>query len=128
VLLLAAQGQLGTDTPLYHKLGHNARGQLSEIRVSTVAGDASWNRGKIINDYSSQCSGALCNGSENNGNLIKQTVFVPHDEQSASSTSWYQQYSYDSLNRLTRVHEYTGNPATEWQQSYQYDRWGNRTI
>jgi len=43
-------------------------------------------------------------------------------------TSWNQQYGYDSLNRLTQVHEYTGNTSLDWQQSYSYDRWGNRLI
>jgi hypothetical protein len=37
-------------------------------------------------------------------------------------------YDYDSLNRLQRVHEYTGNTATDWQQEYAYDRYGNRSI
>jgi RHS repeat-associated protein len=53
---------------------------------------------------------------------------VPNNEQNTSSTSWYQQYDYDSLNRLLRVHEYTGNTSLDWQQEYVYDRWGNRTI
>jgi len=46
----------------------------------------------------------------------------------ASYTTWYQQYDYDSLNRLQRVHEYTGSTPTDWQQEYSYDRYGNRTI
>jgi RHS repeat-associated protein len=65
---------------------------------------------------------------DNNGNLRKQETLIPNNEQNTSSTSWYQQYEYDSLNRLQRVHEYTGNPVVDWQQEYVYDRYGNRTI
>jgi hypothetical protein len=102
----------GTDTPLFNKLAYNSRGQLAEVRVSTVGNDDSFNRGKIINDYSAQCSGAACNGTDNNGNLKKQTVFVPNDEQNTSSTSRNQQYGYDALNRLTSVGEFTTGTTT----------------
>ena len=75
-----------------------------------------------------QCSGAGCNATDNNGNLRKQKMYIPANDQVSSSTSWYQQYDYDSLNRLKRVHEYTGNTAIDWQQEYDYDRFGNRTL
>jgi len=123
-----AQEQFGTVTPIYNKLSYNSRQQLSEILAGTTGGDANFNRGKIVNDYSDQCSGAACNGTDNNGNLKKQTVFIPNNEQNTTWTSWNQQYGYDSLNRLTQVHEYTGSPNLDWQQSYNYDRWGNRLI
>jgi RHS repeat-associated protein len=55
-------------------------------------------------------------------------VFIPNNDQNTNPTSWYQQYGYDALNRLTQVHEYTGNTANDWQQAYGYDRYGNRTI
>lgn len=116
------QEQFGTTTTaIYNKLFYNSRQQLAEILVSTTVGDT-WDRGKILNQYSLQCSGAGCNATDNNGNLRKQEVFIP------DGTSWYQQYEYDNLNRLKRVHEYTGNPALDWQQEYDYDRWGNRTL
>src|SRR5205807_1672104 len=123
-----AQEQFGTTTPIYSKLSYNSRQQLSEIRESTVANDDSWNRGKILNQYSLQCSGAACNATDNNGNLRKQEVYVPNNEQNTSSISWYQQYDYDSLNRLQRAHEYTGNTQLDWQQEFVYDPYGNRTI
>jgi len=124
------QEQFGTSTALYTKLLFNSRGQLSEMRVGTASGtsgDSTWNRGKIINDYSDACSG-VCDGANNNGNLLKQSVYVPNNESNTSATSWYQQYTYDSLNRLEKVHEYTGNTSLNWQQQYVYDRFGNRTI
>ncbi len=122
------QEQFGTATPVYNKLFYNSRLQLAEILTSTTANDSSWNRGKILNQYSLQCSGAACNASDNNGNLRKQEMFIPANDQVSSYSSWYQQYDYDALNRLQRVHEYTGNPQLDWQQEFLYDRWGNRRI
>jgi RHS repeat-associated protein len=118
--------QFGTSTPVYQKLRYNSRQQLSEILASSIGGDSSWNRGKIINQYSLQCSGAGCNATDNNGILRRQEVYIPMDEQVSGFTSWYQHYDYDELNRLKRVQEYT--PSLSWQQEYVYDRWGNRKI
>ncbi len=89
------------------------------VLTSTSGNDATFNRGKIVNDYGT---------TDNNGNLKQQTVYVPNNDQNATPTSWYQQFGYDSLNRLTQVHEYTGNTQLDWQQAYSYDRWGNRLI
>ncbi len=86
-----------------------------------------WDRGKILNQYSLQCSGVGCNATDNNGNLRKQEVYIPANGQ-VPAANWYQQYDYDELNRLKRVHEYTGNTQIDWQQEYLYDRWGNRLI
>ena len=122
------QEQFGTAPAVYNKLFYNSRQQLAEILTSTTGNDDLWDRGKIRNDYSLQCSGAGCDATDNNGNLRKQTVFIPKKDQNSSDTSWYQQYDYDELNRLKRVHEYTGNTALDWQQEYLYDRWGNRRI
>jgi RHS repeat-associated protein len=128
--------KFGTDTALYNKLFYNSRGQLAEIRVGTYNGTDGtwWNRGAIINHYSNGCWG-MCGGSnsttsmtDNNGNLKKQEVYVPANDQITSYTTWWQGYDYDNLNRLQRVHEYTGNTPVDWQQEYVYDRYGNRTI
>ena len=126
-----AKEKFGTDTAVYNKLYHNSRGQLVELRQTTTdAGptDTSWNRGKSVNWYNLQCGGPNCNAPENNGNLRKQETFIPTNEQNTSSVSWYQQYEYDSLNRLTEVHEHASNNSLLWHQSYAYDRFGNRTI
>lgn len=109
------QEQFGTATAVYNKLTYNSRGQLSEIRAATSGNDTTFNRGKIVNDYGT------------NGNLKQQTTYVPNSDTNDSPTSWYQQYSYDALNRLTQVHEYTGSTSL-WQQTFGYDRYGNRTI
>jgi RHS repeat-associated protein len=113
------QEQFGTTTAVYNKLSYNTRGQLVGMMASTSGNDTSFNRGKIVNDYGT---------TDNNGNLKQQTTYVPNNDQNTSPTSWYQQYGYDSLNRLTQVHEYTGNTNLDWQQAYTYDRFGNRTI
>ena len=124
--------QFGTTTPVYNKLAYNSRGQLAEIRTSTSytgPTDVDWNRGAIINSYSEQCTG-ICAGSsmtDNNGNLRKQEVYIPNDDQLSSHTMRRQQYDYDSLNRLNWVREVL-NGAEQWRQWFKYDRWGNRTI
>src|ERR1041385_7141195 len=121
--------QFGTATPIYNKHFLNSRGQLAEIRVSTSytgPTDTNWNRGAIINSYSDQCSG-VCFGSGNNGNLKKQEVYVPNDDQISSYTMRSQQYDYDSLNRVSSAREVL-NGTEQWKQLYSYDRFGNRTI
>jgi RHS repeat-associated protein len=125
--------QFGTSTAVYNKLFYDSRGQLSEIRDSTTSPtDTSWNRGAIINHYSNNCWG-MCGGgnsttsmTDNNGNLKKQEVYIPNDDQSYDNYAQF--YDYDSLNRLSSVRENKFGGAVNWQQAYIYDRWGNRTI
>jgi RHS repeat-associated protein len=122
--------QFGTTKAIYDELFYNSRLQLAEIWARTTDSVAP-NRGKILNQYSLQCSGVSCNATDNNGNLRRQDLYIPGDDQDQASTrtTWYQQYDYDELNRLQRVHEYIpANPSKEWQQEFVYDRWGNRTI
>ena len=124
--------QFGTTTPIYNKLFYNSRGQLAEIRTSTSytgPTDTNWNRGAIINNYSDQCT-SVCTGStmtDNNGNLKKQQIYIPNDDQISSYTMRSPQYEYDSLNRLNSVREVL-NSTEQWRQWFKYDRWGNRTI
>jgi len=115
-----SQEQFGTTTPIYNKLNYNPRGQLVAVLASTSGNDATFYRGKIVNDYGT---------TDNNGNLKQQTVSIPNNEGNTSQTYWNQQYGYDSLNRLTSVGEYlNGSSQAAWQQSYNYDRFGNRLI
>ena len=124
------QEQFGTDTPIYNKRFYNVRGQLSEIRVSTYdvqtpGQETNWNRGALINHYSHQNWAG--SGTDNNGVLKKQDVYIPVDDQISnySLTTFF--YDYDSLNRLDKVTE-VRNSVNSWVQDYDYDRWGNRTI
>src|SRR6266446_6204678 len=103
-----AKEQFGTTTPIYNKQFYNSRGQLSEIREGTSytgPSDTTWNRGAIINHYSNNygCWGTSCNAPDNNDNLMKQEVYIPGDDQISSYTMRWQQYDYDSLNRINWV-------------------------
>ena len=131
-----AKEQFGTATPIYNKLFYNSRAQLAEIYESTSytdPTDKTWNRGKLINHYSDQCAGACTPTSamtDNNGNLKKQEVFIPNTD-SLPTTSYamrWQQYSYDTLNRLEWAREVLDGSTEQWKQQFTYDRWGNRTI
>lgn len=122
----------GTLTPLYHKQHFNIRGQLYDIRLSTVplATDQwNWNRGAITNSYDSRMTHQDPNSSpDNNGNLLRSETWVPSDDQ-ISGYNWTQQnYGYDYLNRLTSVAELQNGSTNAYAQAYLYDRWGNRTI
>jgi RHS repeat-associated protein len=120
-----AREQFGTDAPVYNKLFYNSRGQLAEIRESTSsATDTSWELGAIINHYSNNysCWGAACVAPDNNGNLMKQEIHIQ------GQTMKWQQYDYDSLNRLKSARETLNGGSAQWQQKFVYDRYGNRTI
>ena len=115
-----ANEQLGTITPINHSLSYNSRGQLTDILTGTgTSGNQAFDRGKIVNDYGS---------THNNGNLRQQTVSIPDTETNSNPTSRNQQYTYDYLNRLAKVEEFTGDPTPAWRQQFNYDVWGNRTI
>jgi RHS repeat-associated protein len=139
--------QFGTQTPLYHKMHYNVRGQLYDVRLSTVSFAAdqwAWNRGALINfystpDYSATDTTRALSGNDNNGNVRRSYHFVPLEAAGAYGSSgngsyayYYDDYGYDSLNRITSDTETagtsTGSASTPFQQSYTYDRWGNRTI
>ena len=60
--------------------------------------------------------------ADNNGNLRKQEIHIP------GQTMRYQEFDYDSLNRLGSVREVLNGGAEQWKQAFTYDRWGNRTI
>jgi RHS repeat-associated protein len=141
--------QFGTATPLYHKLHYNVRGQLYDVRLSTVAwanGEWDWNRGAVLNHYSQNdinaaTSAARFNsGPENNGNIRRGDSYIPLDTNGAYNgdnvTGAYfatqATYNYDGLNRLSSVSEQNYNSSVGWgaplSQGYTYDPWGNRRI
>jgi len=133
------QELFGTQTSLYHKNHYNKRGQLFDVRLSTVpwATDQwNWNRGALVNYYSSNYAWegdpSTPAGPDNNGNVLLQQHWVPADD--AISTFNYTQdfYAYDSLNRIQSAVEVHGTPSgqsgQDYSQVFAYDRWGNRTI
>lgn len=119
------QERFGTLTPLYHKQKYNERGQLWDMRLSTVPFDTdatNGDRGAIANFYSDNfIVGA--SGDDNNGNLRRQEIRLP------GSVFFQDTFSYDELNRLTSISEkLNGTNSNTFKQTYQYDRWGNRKI
>ena len=126
------QELFGTQTPLYHKLQYNGRGQLWDVRVSTNPDvNGSMNRGGLQFFYDSSL-GYGTSGPDNNGNVLFANTYTPEDEQDLHWAIHRQSYAYESLNRLKSVTEYFVNYAQpqsqQYVQTYDYDRWGNRTI
>jgi len=117
----------GTDTPLYHKLHYNVRGQLYDVRLSSVNDEWNWNRGAIVNYYSFQPVQHGGSGPDNNGNLLMQQYYVPNDDAISSYSFMQQNYGYDALNRLNWVGEYQNGTNHTGAQGQNLDRYGNRT-
>jgi RHS repeat-associated protein len=124
----------GTTTPLYQRLNYNTRQQLYAVRVGTYNGTtyddnpqaaqssqtSSWDRGMLTWRYGSDDATTWgAGGSDNNGNVLRAEHWIP------GANSYYDDYLYDNLNRLTRVTE-GGNAS--FVQAFDYDQWGNRTI
>jgi RHS repeat-associated protein len=124
--------RFGTQTPLYHKLQYNIRGQLWDVRVATGPdANGSWNRGALQFFYDGTY-GFGTSGPDNNGNVLKSKHYVPLDESSSTWAVHDQTYTYDPLNRLLSTREdFVSSTQPQTPQSlqiYLYDRWGNRRI
>jgi YD repeat-containing protein len=99
------QEQFGTNTPIYNKLFYTSRGQLAEIREGLTPNNTTWERGAIINFYST-CWG-MCAGQSmpsNNGNLLRQEHWIQNESGQVIGIPT-QEFGYDSLNRLQWVKE-----------------------
>jgi RHS repeat-associated protein len=120
--------QFGTDTPLYHKERRNIRGQLYDMRLSTVNDADNWNRGAVVNYYSFQPFAFGSSGPDNNGNLLIQQHYVPTDDAISGYNLMQQNYDYDALNRLKWMGEYQNAATNTGGQDYSYDRYGNRSM
>jgi len=133
--------QFGTQTALYHKLHYNVRGQLYDIRLSSVAwatDEWNWSRGALVNYYAQNYQWQASDAS-NNGNVLRSEHSIPLDANGTYGSGGagpyatsIDTYSYDTLNRLASVQESQyqsgGNLTPVFTQTYDYDRWGNRTI
>ena len=115
----------GMTTPLYHKERYNIRGQLWDMRLSTVpyaTDPTNGDRGAIVNYYSNSYTQGG-SGTDNNGNVLRQENYIP------GSSYFQDNFVYDSLNRLTSISEkLNGTGADSFKQAYIYDPFGNRTI
>ena len=128
--------QFGSNTPLYHKRFYNIRGQLFDIRLSSVNDTWDWNRGRLILYYSSNHVWGE-SGTDNNGNVLNAENWIPPENATLDQPDTLTEdvYSYDALNRLSSVSEQRTSVAGGWgtwtqqfRQQYAYDRYGNRTI
>jgi RHS repeat-associated protein len=120
--------QFGTQTALYHKRRYNVRGQMWDVRLSTVGDVENWNRGAIQTWYTAQNQTNGASGTDNNGNVRMARTFIPNDDALSSFSYLEQRYNYDQLNRLKYVEEYLNGQGSATRQEYDYDRWGNRQI
>lgn len=126
-----SQEQFGTATSIYNKLFYNSRGQLAEIRDGLTPSNDSWERGAIINFFSTCAGKCYENGVSvsmpgNNGNLKRQEYWI-QDGNGGVLAMPAQTYDYDQLNRIKRVYEGSSTQPV-WQQQFAYDRYGNRTL
>lgn len=133
------QERFGTQTPLFHKLHYNRRGQLFDIRLSTQslqADEWNWNRGAVVNyyggNYAWEGDPTTPPATDNNGNLRRQQSWAPGDDSYNGYAYAQDTFEYDALNRLGWVSELhggaSGQSAQDFKQYFDYDRWGNRTI
>ncbi|MGB7070287.1 MAG: RHS repeat-associated core domain-containing protein, partial [Pyrinomonadaceae bacterium] len=66
--------------------------------------------------------------TDNNGNVMSQTITVPTVGSSQGFTA-VQTYAYDPLNRLKSATEnIDGSPTPSWKQTFTIDRYGNRRF
>jgi RHS repeat-associated protein len=95
-----------TGSGLVETSGYNAKLQVTSIQAGSL----------LSLSY-------VYNATQNNGNLVSQTI-------TRGSSSWTMNYTmpdgtsgYDGMNRLKAANETGG-----WTESYGYDRWGNRWL
>jgi RHS repeat-associated protein len=128
--------QFGTNTLLYHKSFYNIRGQLFDTRLSSVNDMWDWNRGRLINYYSSNHIWGQ-SGTDNNGNVRFAETWIPPANATLdqADTLTEDSFSYDGVDRLTYVAEQRtsvaggwGNWQQQFRQQFTYDPYGNRTI
>jgi RHS repeat-associated protein len=91
----------------------NSRLQQQEIGIGASAADSGLL--KLTYDYGT---------TNNNGNLLSQTIHVP-TLNGVNGLTVTQNYSYDELNRLKTAQEQGG---ASWRQTYLFDRFGNRRF
>jgi len=90
--------------------------RLQPIMIGLGSGPTSQNLLKLEYGYGT---------SDNNGNVISQTITVNRTGQ--TPLVFEQAYTYDSLNRITSATEMT-DQTQNWKQAYTFDRYGNRNF
>jgi len=107
--------QLGNG--LFEHTNFNARLQPTQIGLGTTTTGAT-SISVLGLDYS-------FGTTNNNGNVLSQTITVPNG--SGGTVSMIQNYSYDQVNRLSVATETVGG-SSQWSQTYNYDVFGNRWV
>jgi RHS repeat-associated protein len=97
---------------------YNERNQVTQIGLGTTS--TTQNLLKLEFGYTSTST-----SNDNNGSMRSQIITVPTTGSAAGFTAT-QIYTYDSLNRLGQVTEYSS--PNDWQQTFAYDRYGNRRL
>jgi RHS repeat-associated protein len=98
---------------LWEHTNFNSRLQTVQIGLGSTSSNSSYLR--LDYGYGT---------TNNNGNLLSQTVTVP-TVAGVTGFSATQTYTYDSLNRLATAKE---NNGSSWTQNFIYDRYGNRNF
>jgi RHS repeat-associated protein len=125
----------GMTTPLYLNLHYNNRLQMVDLRLGDSSTDEwNWARGALVFYYGTNAVNGwnpFANSTDNNGNVLRHVNYVPLSG-GGSVVPQLDDYSYDSLNRITSVSEQQQSQGGQWTfvftQAFSYDRWGNRTI
>ena len=99
----------------WESITFNSRLQPTQIALGTVQNAT--DKLRLNYDYGT---------TANNGNVLSQTITVPTVGSNAGFTAT-QNYSYDSLNRLSDATE-TIAGSQSWRQVFSYDRYGNRNF
>jgi len=95
----------------------NNRLQVTQLGLGASATDAGlW---KTTYEYGELDENNEVDTSSNTGNIARQTLSI-------GELSFVQSYRYDSLYRLTKAKEISGETET-WSHEFLYDRYGNRT-
>src|SRR6185503_3738228 len=103
-----SQLKLGNQRWETYKL--NARDQLTQIALGTSATDTSlW---KLQYDYGRFNANGTIDASQNDGNVIRQTITI-----SPYVSPYIQTYSYDTVNRLAEAVE-TRDGTQTWKQTF----------
>ncbi len=113
-------------------LEYNAAGAVSSLRLGNGRFESTQFNSRlqptqIALGHSETNTGLLKLGytygsTDNNGNVLTQTITVP-----GMTYPLIQTYTYDSLNRLDDANE-TSNGTQTWRQDFSYDRYGNRNF
>ncbi len=97
----------------------NSRLQPTQIALGTTQGA----KDKLDLAYEYSTTG----NTDNNGNVLKQTIKVNSTPGQNNGFTAVQNYTYDELNRLKTATETIGGNQS-WKEAYTFDRFGNKNF